>query len=95
MRLQCCKGFLTKKLPLSVLASQHFLVRSHYLVKGFIAVIIGGLGSVPGAIVGSLFIGLIESFGGFYFDPSMANIAIFVLVMIILLVRPNGLMGNG
>ena len=70
-------------------------VGSDYLVKGFIAVIIGGLGSVPGAIVGSLFIGLIESFGGFYFDPSMANIAIFVLVMVILLVRPNGLMGNG
>lgn len=70
-------------------------VGSDYLVKGFIAVILGGLGSVPGAIVGSLFIGLIESFGGFYFDPSIANIAIFVLVMIALLVRPNGLMGNG
>lgn len=70
-------------------------VGADYLVKGFIAVILGGLGSVPGAIVGSLFIGLIESFGGFYFDPSIANIAIFVLVMIALLVRPNGLMGNG
>ena len=70
-------------------------VGSDYLVKGFIAVIIGGLGSVPGAIIGSLFIGLVESFGGFYFDPSMANIGIFVLVMVTLLVRPNGLMGNG
>jgi len=70
-------------------------VGADYLVKGFIAVILGGLGSVPGAIVGSLFIGFIESFGGFYFDPSFANIAIFVLVMIALLVRPNGLMGNG
>lgn len=70
-------------------------VGADYLVKGFIAVILGGLGSVPGAIIGSLFIGFIESFGGFYFDPSFANIAIFVLVMIALLVRPNGLMGNG
>ena len=66
-----------------------------YLVKGFIAVIIGGLGSVPGAILGSLFIGFVESVGGYYFDPSTANLAIFVLVMVILLVRPKGLMGHG
>ena len=70
-------------------------VGSDYLVKGFIAVIIGGLGSVPGAIVGSLFIGMIESFGGYFFDPSLANIAIFVLVIFTLLVRPNGLLKNG
>lgn len=66
-----------------------------YLVKGFIAVIIGGLGSVPGAILGSLFIALVESVGGFLFDPSIANMAIFVLVMIVLMLRPKGLMGNG
>ena len=70
-------------------------VGSDYLVKGFIAVIIGGLGSVPGAIVGSLFIGMIESFVGYFFDPSIANIAIFALVIITLLVRPNGLLGHG
>lgn len=66
-----------------------------YLVKGFIAVIIGGLGSIPGAIIGSLFIALIESVGGFYFDPSIANLAIFTLVMLVLLVKPHGLLGKG
>ncbi|MFT3819301.1 MAG: branched-chain amino acid ABC transporter permease [Rubrivivax sp.] len=66
-----------------------------YLVKGFIAVVIGGMGSVPGAILGSLFIAFIESFGGFYFDPSAASLAIFVLVMLVLLVRPKGLLGHG
>jgi branched-chain amino acid transport system permease protein len=65
-----------------------------YLVKGFIAVIIGGMGSVPGAILGSLSIAAIESFGGFYFDPSLATLATFVLVMVVLLVRPGGLLGN-
>lgn len=65
-----------------------------YLVKGFMAVIIGGMGSVPGAILGSLFIAAIESFGGFYFDPSIASLATFVLVMVVLLVRPAGLLGN-
>ncbi|MDT4830995.1 High-affinity branched-chain amino acid transport system permease protein LivH [compost metagenome] len=66
-----------------------------FLVKGFIAVVIGGLGSVPGAIIGSLLIAAIEAFGGFYFDPSSASLAIFVLVMLMLLVRPNGVLGRG
>ncbi|MBN3794955.1 branched-chain amino acid ABC transporter permease [Burkholderia sp. Ac-20392] len=65
-----------------------------YLVKGFIAVVIGGMGSVPGAILGSLFIAFVESFVGFYFDPSVASLAIFVLVMAVLLVRPKGLLGH-
>jgi len=65
-----------------------------YLVKGFIAVVIGGMGSVPGAILGSLFIAFVESFAGFYFDPSVASLAIFVLVMAVLLVRPKGLLGH-
>lgn len=65
-----------------------------YLVKGFIAVVVGGMGSIGGAIVGSLLIALLESFVGFYFDPSMANLAIFVIVMVVLLVRPKGFFGN-
>jgi len=66
-----------------------------YLIKGFIAVVIGGLGSIPGAIVGSLLIAVVESVGGFFFDPALATIAMFVMVMIVLLVRPKGLMGHG
>lgn len=77
--------------PISVITP---VLGSDYLIKGFIAVIIGGLGSVPGAIVGSLFIAMIESVGGFYYDPSVANLAIFVLVMVVLLVKPNGLLGS-
>lgn len=65
-----------------------------YLVKGFIAVVIGGMGSIGGAIVGSLLIALLESFIGFYFDASMANLMIFVIVMIVLLVKPKGFFGN-
>lgn len=65
-----------------------------YLVKGFIAVVVGGMGSIVGAIVGSLLIALLESFVGFYFDPSLANLAIFVIVMIVLLVKPKGFFGN-
>jgi branched-chain amino acid transport system permease protein len=66
-----------------------------YLIKGFISVIVGGLGSVPGAIVGAMFIALIEAVGGYYLDSSAATLAIFVLVIIVLLVRPRGLLGHG
>lgn len=66
-----------------------------YLVKGFIAVIVGGLGSIPGAIVGSMLIALIESVGGYFLDPTRATIGMFVLVMVVLLVRPKGLLGHG
>ncbi|QRG09072.1 branched-chain amino acid ABC transporter permease [Xanthobacter dioxanivorans] len=71
------------------------VIGADYLVKGFIAVIVGGLGSVPGAIVGGLFVAAIETFGSFYFDPSSATIAIFLLVIAVLLVRPKGLLGHG
>lgn len=62
-----------------------------YLMKSFIAIVVGGLGSVPGAIVGALFIGVIEAVGGFYFDSSSATIAMFALVILVLLFRPKGL----
>ena len=67
---------------------------SDYLMKGFISVVLGGLGSVPGAIVGAWFIALIEAIGGYYFDSSTATLAIFVLVVVVLLVRPRGLAGH-
>lgn len=69
-------------------------IGNDYLIKGFIAVVVGGLGSIPGAILGSLFIAFVESIGGFFFDPSSASIAVFILVMLVLLVRPRGLLGN-
>lgn len=65
-----------------------------YLVKGFIAVVVGGMGSIVGAIVGSVLIALLESFIGFYFDPSIANLTIFFIVMVVLLIKPKGFFGN-
>lgn len=70
-------------------------VGAGYLIKGFIAVVIGGLGSIPGAIIGAMLIAVIESVGGFFFDPALATIAMFVIVIVVLLVRPRGLMGHG
>lgn len=71
------------------------VIGGDYLIKGFIAIVIGGLGSMAGAILGSVLIAVIESVGGYYFDPSWATIAMFVLTMVVLLVRPKGILGNG
>jgi branched-chain amino acid transport system permease protein len=78
--------------PISIVSP---VIGADYLIKGFIAVVIGGLGSIPGAILGALFVATIETLGSFYIDPSSATIAIFVLVIVLLLVRPKGLMGHG
>jgi branched-chain amino acid transport system permease protein len=64
-----------------------------YLIKAFMIVIVGGLGSLPGAVVASFIIAFIESSIGFVWDLSTATIVMFVVVIGLLLVRPQGLFG--
>jgi branched-chain amino acid transport system permease protein len=64
-----------------------------FLGKAFVICVIGGLGSVPGALVGGLALGVIESFAGFLLGPQHAITVGFVLMLVLLLVRPTGLMG--
>jgi branched-chain amino acid transport system permease protein len=64
------------------------------LMKAFVIVILGGLGSVPGAVLGGLLIGLSESALSTLFDPTTALIASFAIVLLIVIVRPTGLMGR-
>ena len=63
-------------------------------LKAFPAAVIGGFGSLPGAIVGGLLIGLIESFSGFYLPEGFKDVAAYVVVLIVLVVKPNGLFGD-
>ncbi|CAG1000277.1 partial High-affinity branched-chain amino acid transport system permease protein LivH, partial [Gammaproteobacteria bacterium] len=60
-------------------------------VKGFAANLLGGLGNVPGAVVGGLALGLIESFGVAIFGATYRNLFAFVILIVVLIVRPNGL----
>jgi len=64
------------------------------LLKAFIVVILGGLGSIPGAALASLLLGVTESLASSFISNSLAEILIFVLVMGILVVRPAGLLGK-
>lgn len=63
------------------------------MLKAFVVVILGGLGSIPGAAVGGVLLGMIESFAGTLLTAAAADVLQLVLVIAILLVRPRGLMG--
>jgi branched-chain amino acid transport system permease protein len=65
-----------------------------FLGKAFVVCVVGGLGSVPGALVGGLFVGLVESFGSFWFGPERAVTISFALMLLLLFVRPSGLVGR-
>ena len=63
-------------------------------LKAFPAAVVGGFGSLPGAIVGGLVIGLVEAFAGFYLPEGFKDIAAYVVVLVMLVVKPNGLFGG-
>ncbi len=63
-------------------------------LKAFPAAVVGGFGSLPGAIVGGLIIGIVESLSGFYLPNGVKDIAAYIVVLIMLMVKPNGLFGE-
>lgn len=63
-------------------------------LKAFPAAVVGGFSSLPGAIVGGLLIGIVESLSGFYLPEGFKDIAAFIVVLIMLMLRPNGLFGE-
>lgn len=64
-----------------------------FVLVAFTVVVLGGMGSFLGAVVGGLIIGLTESFGGLYLGESLGQIGISVIFILILLLRPSGLFG--
>ncbi len=65
-----------------------------FLGKAFVVCVIGGLGSVPGALAGGLVLGIVESFASYWFGPERAVIVSFALMLVLLFVRPSGLLGK-
>ncbi len=63
-------------------------------LKAFPAAVVGGFGSLPGAIIGGLVIGIVESLSGFYLPEGFKDIAAYIVVLIMLMVKPNGLFGE-
>ncbi|WP_366924389.1 branched-chain amino acid ABC transporter permease [Metallumcola ferriviriculae] len=75
----------------AALATPH--IGAGYLMKAFIIIIIGGMGSIPGTIIAGFLLGFIESITSFYFSLQASSMLLFALVIVILIVRPKGLLG--
>ncbi|MBQ0134373.1 MAG: branched-chain amino acid ABC transporter permease [Clostridiales bacterium] len=63
-------------------------------IKAFTAAVFGGIGSIPGAFLGGLLLGIIESMAKAYLSTQLSNSIVFAVLIIVLLVRPAGLMGK-
>lgn len=62
--------------------------------KGFSAAMLGGIGNLPGAVVGGLALGLLEAFGSFYISSDFKDAIAFSVLLLVLFVRPSGLLGR-
>jgi branched-chain amino acid transport system permease protein len=65
-----------------------------FVLVAFTVVVLGGMGSVTGALLGGLFVGVVESLSGLYLGESLGQIGIFVMFILVLLFRPSGLFGE-
>lgn len=63
-------------------------------IKAFVAAVFGGIGSIPGAMVGGILLGVIEIFGRAYISSQVADAIVFAVLIIVLLVKPTGLFGK-
>lgn len=74
--------------------SVHFLMGEPYLLRAFVVVILGGLGSIAGAVVAGLGLGILQTLTTAYLPSGLTDTIIFSLLFLVLLVRPNGLFGD-
>ena len=79
---------------LAVMQSFNPAVGGGITLRAFVVAILGGLGSVEGAFLGGLILGVIETFSAFYLGESFKNVVTFTLFVIILVTRPRGLLGK-
>ena len=86
-----CVGIAGGLLP-SYLAV-HPEVGALFSLIAFVCVAMGGFGSIPGVLLASLLIGLVEAFAGFYIAPVFKYVAVFGLYLVVVMVRPKGLFG--
>ena len=63
-------------------------------IKAFTAAVFGGIGSIPGAMIGGMVMGIVENLSKAYISSQLSDAIVFALLIVILLVRPTGLMGK-
>ncbi len=82
-----------------VLISSHIGQINFYIgflagIKAFVAAVLGGIGSIPGAVLGSFVLGLTESYGAGYISSDYEDVFAFIFLVVILIFRPSGLLGK-
>lgn len=82
-----------------ILISSHIGQINFYIgflagIKAFVAAVLGGIGSIPGAVLGSFVLGLTESFGAGYISSDYEDVFAFVFLVLILIFRPSGILGK-
>lgn len=63
-------------------------------IKAFVAAVFGGIGSIPGALIGGIVLGIIEILSKAYISSQMADAIVFMVLIIVLLVKPTGILGK-
>jgi branched-chain amino acid transport system permease protein len=65
----------------------------YFVLTAFVVVVLGGMGNMVGALLGGFIIGITDSLSGYYIDPSLKEVISFIIFLVVLLIRPSGLMG--
>ena len=69
-------------------------VGGNFILAAFAVVVLGGLGSVWGAYLGGLIVGVVEALAGYYIDPALRHAIWFLIFLVVLIIRPSGLLGQ-
>jgi len=72
----------------------HFYIGFIVGIKAFVAAVLGGIGSIPGAVLGSFVLGFTESYGAGYISSDYEDVFAFIILILILIFRPDGLLGK-
>lgn len=81
-----------------ILSPMYFVfpsVGTYFVLTAFVVVVLGGLGSMNGAFLGGLLMGLVETFSGYFINPAFKELGYFALFILVLIFRPKGLFGLG
>lgn len=70
-------------------------VGTYFVLTAFVIVVLGGMGSLYGAVAGSMIIGIVDTLAGYYIAPDLKEVVYFGIFLLILVLRPTGLFGNG
>ena len=63
-------------------------------IKAFVAAVFGGIGSIPGALLGGIILGVVENLSKAYISSQLSDAIVFSMLIVILLVRPTGILGK-